>query len=319
MLRTRFVAGMLSVGLVVAGAGMVSGQDFPSKPIRIFTTTPGGGSDFAARIIAQGISGPLGQPVLIENRGGGSLAAEPVGKAPPDGYTLFLGGAAFWILPLLQKTPYDTADFAPLTLISKEVFIVVVHPSLPVKSIKELVALAKARPGEINYGSGAPGGPNHIAMELFKSMTGVNIVNVPYKGPPAAVTAQVGGEVQVSLSDLSIVAPHVKSGRLIALAVTSAEPSALFPGMPTVSGSGVPGYEWVGMTVTLMHAKTPRAIVNRLNQEIVRVIRSPEVKEKFLSNGAETVGNTPDEFAALIKADTARISKVIKDAGIKMN
>ena len=319
MLLSRFIAGMLSVGLTVAGAGVVSGQDYPSKPIRIYTTTAGGGSDFASRIIAAGISGPLGQPVVIENRGGGSLAAEPVGKAAPDGYSVFVGGAAFWILPLLQKTPYDVANFAPLTLISKEVFIVTVHPSLPVKSVKDLIALAKARPGELNYGSGAPGGPNHIAMELLKSMTGANIVQVPYKGPPAAVAAQVGGEVQVTLSDLSIVAPHIKSGRLRALAVTSAEPSALFPGLPTVSATGVPGYEWVGMTVSLVPAKTPRAIVNRLNQEFVRVLKTPEVREKFLSNGAETVGNSPDEFAALIKADTARISKVIKDAGIKVN
>jgi tripartite-type tricarboxylate transporter receptor subunit TctC len=314
----RIATGILSIALTLVVAAATQAQDFPSKPIRIFTTTPGGFSDFASRIIAQGISGPLGQSVVIENRAGGSLAAEPVDKAPPDGHTIFVGGAAFWILPLLQKTPYEPANFTPITLISKEVFLVVVHPSVPVKTIKELVALAKARPGELNYGSGAAGGPNHIAMELLKSMTGVNIVNVPYKGPPAAVTAQIAGEVQVSLSDISIVAPHMKSGRLRALAVTSAEPSALFPSMPTVASS-VPGYEWVGMTVTLMHAKTARPIVNRLNQEIVRVLKSPEVREKFLASGAEVVGNSPEEFAALIKSDTARISKVIKDAGIKVN
>ena len=319
MLLSRFATGVFFIGFTIFGAGVACGQDYPSKPIRIFTTTAGGGSDFAARIIAQGISGPLGQPVVIENRNGGPLAAEPVGKAPPDGYTVFVGGAAFWILPLLQKTPYDPADFTPLTLISKDVFMIVVHPSLPAKSIKELIALAKARPGELNYGSGAPGGPNHIAMELFKSMTGLNIVNVAYKGPPAAVTAQLGGEVQISLTETGLVAPHMKSGRLRVLAVTSAEPSALFPGIPTVANSGVPGYEWVGMTVTLMHAKTARPIVNRLSQEIIRTLRAPEVKEKFLGIGSEVVANTPDEFAALIKADTARISKVIKDAGIKVN
>jgi tripartite-type tricarboxylate transporter receptor subunit TctC len=320
MSQLHVIAGSAWLGMVVAGAPAVWAQDYPAKPIRIYTTTPGGGSDFVARIIAQGISGPLGQPVVIDNRGGGASVAEPAAKSPPDGYSLIVQGAALWILPLLQKVSWDAArDFAPITLVTREVFVLTVHPSIPANNVKELIALAKARPGELNYGSGAPGGPNRLAMELMKSMTGTNLVNVPYKGPPAAVTAQLSGEVQVSISDLSLVAPHLKSGRLRSLGVTSAEPSALTPGMPTVAATGLPGFEWIGMTGIWAPAKTPDAIITRLNQEIVRVLRQPDVKEKFLSNGAEIVGNSAEAFAAVIRSDIARVGKVIKDANIRLD
>jgi tripartite-type tricarboxylate transporter receptor subunit TctC len=193
----------------------------------------------------------------------------------------------------------------------------VVHPSLPANSIKEFIALARDKPGVLNYGSTGIGGPAHLGTELFKSMTGVNLVHVPYKGTASALTALIGGQVQVMFTDAGGVAPHVKAGKLRALAATSAEPSLLFPGLPTVAASGVPGYELVGITGIYAPVKTPVTIVNRLNRELVRVLSLADVKEKFLAAGGETVGNSPEQFAAVIKADIARKSKVIKDAAIK--
>jgi tripartite-type tricarboxylate transporter receptor subunit TctC len=319
MLIARFVARVVSVCLVLFATGTVSGQDYPNKPIRIVAGAAGGGGDFAARIVAQGIAGPLGQQVIVDNRAAPILAAEFVSKAPADGSTLYVSGNSIWIAPLLQKTPYDAVrDFAPVTVIVREVSVVVVHPSLPVKSIKELIALTKAKPGELNYGSAGIGSIAHLAGELFKSMAGVNLEVVQYKGGAAAITALISGEVQSAILDPRLAAPHVKSGKLRALAVTSATPSLAVPGLPTVSASGVPGYEAIGMTSMLAPAKTPAAIVNRLHQEIVRALNLPDVKEKFLNSGAETVGSSPEQFAATIKSEIAKWDKVIKDTGIKL-
>ena len=319
MVLSRLVLRMLPLFLAMSVANLVFAQDYPSKTIRIITGSAGGGSDFNARTVAQGISGPLGQPVIVENRV--SLSLGEVGsKAPPDGYLLTVQGGSLWVVTLLQKMPYDVVrDFAPISLISRDVNIVAVHPSLPVKSAKELIALAKARPGTLNYGSGNPGSPSHLAGELFKSMAGAKIVHVAYKGVAPAVTALITGEVQVIILDSALIEPHAKSERLKALAVTSAEPSALTPGLPTVSATGLPGYEMVGLAGIWAPAKTPAAIINRLNQEIVRYITQPAVKERFLNAGAEVVASSPDQFAAFIKADVAKMGKVIKEAGIKMN
>ena len=316
MLISRFAAGILSVGMMVPGAGMVSSQDYPNKPIRIVTAAAGGGSDFTARLIAQGISGPLGQPVIVDNRTA-IQASEAGSKAPPDGYTLLVAGGVLWTTPLLQKTPYDVSDFSPLSLLVREVSVVAVHPSVPAKSIKEFIALAKTRPGELNYGSGATGGLTHLAVELFNSMAGIKTVRVAYKGIAPTITAVVSGEVQMTINDAGAIAPHVKSGKLRTLAVTSAEPSALAPGLPTVAASGLPGYEATGMTGIFAPTKTPGAIVSRLNQEIVRFLNRAEVKERFLSAGAEVVASSPEQFSATIKFDIAKWGKVIKDAGIK--
>ena len=309
---------MALAGMQVPGGGMTYGQTFPSKPIRIITGSVGGGSDTAARHIAQEISGPLGQPVIVENRAS-IVATETVAKAAPDGYALLVGGASVWQTPLMQKMNYDPVnDFSPLTLISREVFLVVVHPSLRVRSVKELITLAKSRPGELNNSAGSTGGTVHLASELFKSMAGVNVVGIPYKGTAPAIGALLSGEVQMTINEVGLIAPHLKSGRMKALAVTSATPSALVPGLPTVSATGIPGYEWVGMTHFLAPAKTPAAIINRLNQEIVRVLHRTEVKERYLSAGVEAVGNSPEEFSAIIKSDMAKVSKVTKIAGIKL-
>ena len=320
MLILPFVVRMFPLGLMVLGAGVVSGQDYPNKPIRIVTAAAGGGSDFMARQVAQGISGPLGQPVIGENRGGGIIPVDYVSKAPPDGYTLLVQGAVAWVAPLLlRKAPYDMVrDFSPLSLLVKEVYLVAVHPSLPVKSVRELIALAKTRPGELNYSSSIAGGSGHLAGELFRSMAGVNIVHVPYKGTAASITALISGEVQLTITDAGLMTPHVKSGKLRALAVTSAEPSALVPGLPTAAASGLPGYEAVGRTGIWAPAKTPAAIIERLNQEIVRVLNLPDVKERFFNAGVEPVGSSPEQFAAIVKADIAKLGKLIKDAGIKV-
>ena len=319
MLNLRFVVWMLSAGLPVFGAGVVCAQDYPSKPIRIITGTAGGGSDFVARIVAQGISAPLAQPVIIDNRAGGAFG-DVVPKTPPDGYTVFLGGANLWILPLLQKVNYDfVRDSSPISLLVKEVNVLVVHPSLPVKNVKELIALAKARPGELNYSTGGIGTPNHLGAEMFKSMAGVKMVNIPYKGTTPAVTALLNGEVQMTIADPGLVEPFIKSGRLRALAATSAEPSALAPGLPTVAASGLPGYAAGGMTGLFAPAKTPATIINRLNQETVRVLNRADVIERFLDAGVEVVASSPAQFAATINAEITKASKVIKDAGIKVD
>lgn len=319
MLIPQLAAWMFAVALMVVGTNVVSGQGYPNKPIRIVTANAGGGSDFAARLIAQGITGPLGQPVIVENRGG-IITAETLAKASPDGYTLSLNGANTWVTPLLRKTSYDMArDFAPISLLLRDVAIVAVHPSVPVKSISELIGYAKARPGQLNFGSDAPGGTANLSGLLFKSMAGVDIVNVPYKGNAAAITALIGNEVQLMIVDAGLIVPNIKSGKLRGLAVTSAEPTALAPGLPTVAASGLPGYEAVGMTGMFVPAKTPAAIIDRLNQEIVRVVSRTDVKEKFFNTGSDVVGSSPAQFAAAIKADIARKSKVIKDAGIKLD
>ncbi len=325
MLLPRIAAGMFWAGVTVLGAGVASSQDpstgsgqvYPNKPIRIVTTQAGGGSDTTVRIIGPGITGPLGQPIVVENRPSGFIAAEVVAKAPPDGYTLLVTGGSLWILPLLRKTAYEMSEFAAVSLLEWSINMVAVHPSLPVTNIKELIALAKAKPGELNYASDAVGGRAHLATELFKSMTGVNMVVITYKGNPPAITSLIGGETQVMFTDVSLLSPHVKAGRLRGLAVTSLEPSPMAPGMPTVAATGVPGYETAGMTGLYAPVKTPAPVINRISQEVARFMVRPEVKERFLKMGVEAVGSTPEHFAATIKTDIARVTKVIKDAGIK--
>ena len=321
MLSSRFIA--LIVVSTVTGMGMrpALAQNYPVKPVRIVTGGAGGSSDFQARQIAQGISGALGQPVIVDNRGGGLLPAGYAAKALPDGYTVLLNGGSTWVTPLLQQgAPYDVInDFAPLSLVSRDVNIVAVHPSVPVKSIQELIALAKAKPGTLRFASGSVGSTGHLATELLRHMAGIDMLWVPYKGSAPAVTAVVSGEANMLTLDAGLLMPLAKSGKLRALAVTSLEPSVLAPGLPTVAASGLPGYEAVGMTGMWAPVKTPAAIINRLNQEIVRFVRSPQAKEAFLSIGAETAGTSPEQFGAIVKADIARITKLIKDAGIKAN
>ena len=317
---SRYIAVLLALG-VIAGAMAASGQDYPRKPIRLVTAEPGGGNDFAARLIVQGLGGSLGQPMIVDNRGGagGIIAADIVAKAQPDGYTLLLYANNIWIIPLLRSNaPFDVIrDFAPITWAAKSPNTVVVHPALPVKSVEDLIAHARARPGELNYGSGGSGSSTHLAVELLKSMAGVNFVRVPFRGNAPALNALFAGEVHLMIATAGTVAPHLKSGRLRALAVTSAQPSPLAPGLPTVAASGLPGYESIQIYGVFAPGRTSSVIVKRLHDEIVRVLGRADVKEKFLAAGVEPVGSTPQQLAATIKSEIVRMSKVIKDAGIR--
>ncbi len=318
MLMTRFAGGLFSVGMMVVSA--VSAQDFPSKPIRIVVNgEPGGGGDFTSRLISPGLAGGLGQPMIVDNRPSGVIPGEIVAKAPPDGYTLLVSTGVHWLMPFMRDAmPYDPVrDFLPVTLLTQAPNILVVHPPLAANSVKELVALAKAKPGALNYSSAATGSSSQIAAELFKSMAAVNIVRIPYKGNGPGLLAVIGGEVQMMFATAGSVTTHVKSGSLRALAITSAQPSALFPGLPTVAAAGLPGYESGTITGIWGPARTPQAIVSRLNEEIVRVLNRKEVKERFLAAGSEIVGSSPEQFAATIKSDMARMGKVIRDAGIR--
>ena len=317
MLIIRSAVLIFSVGMMVLGASVVSGQNYPNKPIRIVTSEVGGANDLVVRLIVPGLTSALRQPVIIENRPT-IVTSEIVTKALPDGYTLTIQGTSFWIGPLLRKASYDPVrDFSPITLTNMSINVLVVHPSLPATSVKELVALAKARPGALNYGTSGAGAASHLATELFKSMAGVNIARVSYKSAGPALNALIGGEVQLMLTAWGSAATHIKSGKLRALAVTSAKPSALIPDLPTVAASGVPGYESVQYNGIFATGKTPAAIINRLNQEIVRVLNRGDVKEKFAILGTEVVGSSPGEFAATLKSDIVRWGKLIKDTGIR--
>ena len=310
-----FASGFLVVTLVY-GVGAASAQTYPNKPVRIVTSEAGGGTDFVARIIAQGLTGSLGQQVIIDNRGG-VIPAEIVAKAPADGYTLVIYGGIFWSVPLLQRVSFDLVkDFSPITLAASSPNLLTVHPTVPAKSVKELIALARAKPGQLNYSSGSNGATNHIAGELFKSMAGVDIVRVPYKGTGPALNALLGGQVQLMFTNASVGLTHVKSGRLTALAITSPQPSALAPELPTVA-SGLPGYEAVSPSSVYAPARTPDAIVRRLNQEIVRVLNRADSREKLFNAGLEVVASSPDKLAAAMQSEVARVGKVIKDSGIR--
>lgn len=312
----RFVAWMFLAGLL-GDSGMAAAQSYPVRPVRIVTVAPGGTPDLIARLISQGITDSLGQPVIVDNRVG-IVGIELVSKAPPDGYTLAVNGQNLWILPfLLSNMSYDPVrDFAPVSLVSRAPNVLVVHPSLPVKSVDELIALAKSRPGELNYGTGGPGSSNHLSGELFKAMSGVNLVLINYKGTGASITGLLSGEVQMMFAGLGPAAPHIKSGKLRALAVTTARPSALTPGLPPVA-TYLPGYESVVLTGMFAPARTPVAIINRLNQEIVRVLARPDTRERLSNLGIEAVGSSPAEFAALIKSEMSTMGKLIKEAGLR--
>lgn len=315
----RFAVTMCLLAVLMPGAHAGAAQTFPTKPIRIVTSEVGGGLDFVSRLVAQSLTGTLGQQVIVDNRPSGVFTGSIVSKASPDGYTLLFNGSSFWLLPFLQKNvPYDPiADFAPITLATSSPLMLVVNPGLPVKSVQELISLAKTKPGELNYSSSSPGTPQHIAAELFKSMAGVNIVRIPYKGAGPTVVALVAGEVQLTFASAGAAAPHIKSGRLRALAVTSTEPSTLAPGLPTVASAGLPGFEAGSLWGFFAPAKTPVSLINRLQHEIVSVLNKADVKEKLFNASTEVVGSSPEKFASVIKADMLRGSKVIKAAGVR--
>ena len=307
---------------VAQGPSTGSGQAYPSRPVRVVVPfAPGGPNDIIVRLVAQKLGESLGQPFLVENRAGagGNIGTDYVAKSAPDGYTLLsVGPGSLIINPLMGKVAYDTQrDFAPVTLMAKAPNALVVHPSLPVSSVKELIALARARPGAINYGSGGNGSTPHLSAALFAAMAGVTLTHVPYKGSAPATADLIGGQVQVAFLGIPAVLPHVKSGKLRVLAVTGLSRSPELPEVPTVDESGVPGYEvspWYGL---LAPAGTPREIVARLAGEATSILRAAQMKEKLAAQGAEAAGGTPEQYAAVIRADAATWARVIESAGLR--
>lgn len=317
----RTVLWTVPAAIIALGMVSASGQDYPNKPIRLVSPGPGGGADFVARFVAQGVSAPLGQQVVVDNRPAGVIPGQVVSKAPPDGYTLLLNGNSFWIAPLMREgIPYDPVkDFSPIALAVGSPNILVVHTSVPAKSVKELIALAKARPGVLNYASASAGGSVHLAAELFKFKAGVDIVRIGYKTSGTAVNSLLGGEVDLMFANAPPVIPHVKSGRLRALAVTTLKASVLMPGLPTIADSGLPGFEVSSTYAFFAPARTPAAIIGRLNHEIVRFLARADAREKFLATGVEPIGSTPEELVAAIQSEMTRMGEVIRAAGIRGN
>ena len=304
-------------------AGSVGAQNYPAKPVRfVVPFAPGGGADFVARVVGQKFSETFGQSLIIDNRGGagGAIGTESAAKSAPDGYTLLLGSAGpLAIQPgLSSKLPYDPVkDFAPITIVTSMPYVLVVHPSLPVKNVSELIALARARPGQLNFASPGSGTTTHLATELLKMIAKIDVVNVPYKGVAPAVTDLLAGQVQFMSGDLSTVMPQVKAGRLRALGVTGAKRSALVPELPTIAESGLPGYEAIGWFAVLAPAATPRELVKRLNAQIVKGITTAESREKLAALGGDVVANTPTEFATRLQDDLAKWGKLIRTIGLK--
>ena len=311
---------MLSVSLAHGAAAQV----YPNKPIRMIVPwNPGGTSDTIARILGQKMTESWGQQVVVDARAGasGMIGTEIAMRAPADGYTLLHGNMSQWATnPSLYKTNYDTLrDFAPISIVATAPQLLVVFPGLPVKTVEDLVKLAKAKPGELNFGSGGAGTLAYPSGELFKSMAGVNMVHVPYKGTILALNDLLGGRLHIVFSDMPIALPHTKTGRVRALAVTSAKRTSLVPDMPTVAESGVPGYAIENSWGVFAPKKVQKDIVAKLNAEIVRVHDLPDVRERYASYGLEAVSSTPERFAEIIRSDDAKLSKIIKATGAKVD
>jgi tripartite-type tricarboxylate transporter receptor subunit TctC len=296
-------------------------QAFPTKPVRMVASGIGGAGDFTARLIAAGVTTRLGQQVIIDNRPGGTVPGEIVSKAQADGHTLMFAGLVIWLSPFMRENvPFDPVrDFAPITLAVIVPNVLVAHPGVNVKSTAELIALAKQKPGVLNYANSGIGNSNHLAGELFKAMAGIDIVPVNYRGAPLAMNDLLSGRVQLMFATALVAKPHVATGKLTALAVTSGNPSALLPDVPTIAASGLPGYESVSTLGAFAPAATPKGVVSVLHKSIVGVLNEPESKQRLFAGGIEVVASTPEQFAAAIKADMARTGPIIRKAGIRMD
>jgi tripartite-type tricarboxylate transporter receptor subunit TctC len=308
------------------GANSVAAQSnppYPAKPIRmIVPSSPGSGPDIMARAIGQALTESLGQPVVIDDRpgAGGIIGSEAAAKSPPDGYTLIMSNAGAHTVnaSLYAKLPYDPIrDFATVTLVAMAPNILIVPPTLPARSVKELIALAKAKPGELTFGSGGNGSTAHLSGELFKSMAGINIVHVPFKGSPGAVIAVIAGQISMAFPNIPPALPQVRSGKLKALAVTTAKRSVALPDLPTVAESGLPGYEATAWFGVLAPAATPLSIIAQLNAAIVKSLLTREMRERLIAEGTEPVGNTPEQFAQIVRNDIAKWAKVVKSSGAR--
>ena len=319
-----FYLGLTASVALAPGFNSTLAQGYPNKPIRFIVPYPaGGGVDTVARTITPKLRENLGQSLVIENRGGagGNIGTALAARADPDGYTIVMGAAAFAInVTLYRKLPFDPLkDFTPISLVSATPNILAVHPSVPVKSVKELIRLAKREPQSLNYASAGNGTTSHLAAELLKTMAGINLVHIPYKGTAPGVVALLSGEVALMLAPALTLIPHIRSNRVRGIAVTGAKRSPAIPELPMVAESGVPGFEvrqWYGV---LAPAGTPKEIVRRLSDEIAKVVRSPEITKRFVSEGSEPIGSTPEEFARHINAEIARWAKAVKASGAQLD
>jgi tripartite-type tricarboxylate transporter receptor subunit TctC len=311
-------------GVLLFVAVSAAAQNYPARPIKMIVPFPAGGpTDIVARLLGQKLGEAWGQSVVIDNRpgGGGVIAGQIAAKSPPDGYTIFLGGITTLVLSTyVQKSrPYDSLrEFQPVSQTTVQPLLLMVHPALPAKTVKEFIALARGRPGEINYGTSGPGGSGHLAGELFRGMTGVNIVHVPYRGQPPALNDLLAGQVQSLFGAPLAVIPHIRSGKIRALAVTGQKRSQAAPDVPTFNEAGLPGYDastWNGIMVP---TGTPRAVIDRLHAEIVKILRVPATVERLAGDGSVAVASTPEEFARFINAEHAKWSKVVREGNIRV-
>lgn len=326
MNRIDRIPGPLSAALMLAVAcvgvaGTAFAQAWPVKPVRMIVPIAGGGStDAIARLVGTRLGEAWGQTVLVENRPGGStmIGAEVVARATPDGYTMLMATAAFPAnFSLFRKVPYKLADFSPVSNVAESPNVLAVHPSVPAKNVKELIALLRSRPGQINYGSGGVGGSTHLAAELFKLLAKVDVTHIPYKGGGPAVTDLLGGQISMIFGNLPAVLPHVKSGRINVLAIASAKRSPTMPDLPTMDEAGVRGFEastWAGL---LMPAGTPQPIIDRFYADLQKIYAQPDMKQRMATGGFDAIGSSPKEFAAYLDLEVARWEKVIREAGIK--
>ena len=320
--RTASIAGLLAAGAMAAGYAAAQSQYYPARPIRmIIPFSPGGATDTPARLIAQKLPDAIGQPVIVDNRpgAGSAIGSEIVAKAQPDGYTLLLTGTPFAAISTLYgKLPFDPArDFVGIMQVASAPNILAVHPSLPARSVQELIAMAQAQPGKVDYASGGSGGATHLFMSLFLSMARISMTHVPYKGSGPATVDLLGGQVKVGLPGIAIAIPHARAGRLVPLGVTSAQRVPQFPDVPSIAEAGVPGYDatvWFGL---LAPRGTPAAAIARLHREIVKVVRLPEVESAYLATGTLPVTSTPAEFGAFVNAEIAKWGRVIREADIR--
>lgn len=318
MLKALLVAGALLAGSLPAWA-----QPYPNRPLRIVVPfPPGGGTDIGTRIVAQKLQEAWGQAVIVENKPGaaGIVGTELTAKSAPDGYTFMMGniGTHAINVSLYKKLAYDPVkDFAPVSMVADLPLLLLVHPSVPANSVKELIALAKSQPGKLNFSSSGAGGSMHVAAELFKSMTGVDMVHIPYKGGAPAVADLLSGQVALSFSTVLETIQHVKAGKVRALAVTNDHRSIALPDLPTIAEAGLPGYQSISWLALFAPAGTPKDIVNKVSAESVRILKLPDVKERLLAQGAEPIGSTPEQLAATLAADIAKYAKVIRESGYK--
>lgn len=318
---------MLRTATAIVFAACAAGafaQGYPGKTIRLIVPwPPGGGADVLSRILSPNLSENLGQQIVIDNRGGaaGNIGAELAAKSPPDGYTIvFAYSGTHAVNPsIYSKMPFKESDFAPIIWLAEVPQVLIVHPSLPVKSVKDLIALARAKPGELTYGSSGNGAINHLAGALFTTMTKTRMVHIPYKGGGPAAIALMSGEISVILGEPASVVPHIKSGKLRAIAVTSARRALALPELPTIAEAGVPGYEVTSWNGMLAPAGTPADIIARLNTEFNKIIATPAMRQKMIDNGYEPMGGPPEKFGAKIRAEIAKWAPVVKAAGVRVD